>query len=49
MSTRSAVAVLAASASGDFYRGLEAYDRGDFEQAHADWLPAAEAGEEPWT
>jgi hypothetical protein len=41
----SAVAVLAASASADFYQGLEAYDHGDFEQAHAVWLPLAEAGD----
>ena len=37
--------VLAGAAAGDFYAGLDAYDRGDFAGALRAWRPLAEAGD----
>lgn len=34
-------------AGADFYTGVEAYHRGDYEQAMQKWLPLAEQGELP--
>lgn len=36
---------IALAASADFYEGLGAYDRGDYERAYREWLPLAEAGD----
>ncbi len=40
-----AVLALAVPAFGDFYSGLDAYDRGDYAEALREWRPLAEAGD----